>query len=331
MAKHIAEAVRFSPRRLGHVNLFVENLERSMQFYEGVCGIEEVAREPGIGAGFLSNGNTHHDVGLIQVSEGTAKRGRGGHLQIPADRGKRAGLNHLGWELENEVELVAAYRRAEAVALPLHRLADHQISHSVYLFDPDGHLHEFYADAMKDWRSFFRGEMDLITGEWTPDNPPASSEAKYDPNPEIQRVDAALVHSVRTSHAVFLTNDLTRLQAFYTGVAGLQVVFSSVDGRCVCLSGSSTRGGLDVALITSNDSPGLHHFAFEVGDTDELDAAEQALAGGSFRVERQVSNDLKDSVFLHDPDGLRVEFFVRLREDFAGIEAASVTDRPFFV
>ena len=122
MTQQIEAAVRFGPRRLGHVNLFVEDLERSLQFYEGVCGIEEVAREPGIGAGFLSNGNTHHDVGLIEVSEGTAVRGRGGHLQIPADRGKRAGLNHLGWELENEAELVAAYRRAQALALPVHRL-----------------------------------------------------------------------------------------------------------------------------------------------------------------------------------------------------------------
>ena len=331
MIEQMTETVRFGPRRLGHVNLFVENLERSMQFYEGVCGIEEVAREPGIGAGFLSNGNTHHDVGLIQISDGTAKRGRDGHLQIPAERGKRAGLNHLGWELENEVELVAAYRRAEALGLPLHRLADHQISHSVYLFDPDGHLHEFYADAMKDWRSFFKGEMDLITGEWTPDNPPASSEAKYDPNPEIQRVDPALVHSVRTSHAVFLTSDLTRLQRFYTGVAGLEVVFSSGDGGCVCLRGSSTRGGLDVAIITSDDGPGLHHFAFEVGDADELDAAEQALQDAGLLVERRVGNDVKDSVFLRDPDGLRVEFFLRHGHGFVGIDAAALADRPFFI
>ena len=164
-----------------------------------------------------------------------------------------------------------------------------------------------------------------------PDNPPASSEVKYDPNPEIQRVDAALVHSVRTSHAVFLTNDLIRLQAFYTSVAGLQVVFSSVDGRCVCLSGSSTRGGLDVALITSNESPGCTISPLRSVIRMSWMRQSRHWPVEVFQVERRVSNDLKDSVFLHDPDGLRVEFFVRHREDFAGIEAASVTDRPFFV
>ena len=331
MTQQTAAAVKFSPRRLGHVNLFVENLERSMQFYEGVCGIEEVAREPGIRAGFLSNGNTHHDVGLIQVSEGTAVRGRGGHLQIPAGRGKHAGLNHLGWELENEVELVEAYRRAEAVSLPMHRLADHQISHSVYLFDPDGHLHEFYADAMKDWRGFFQGEMDLITGEWTPDNPPASAEPKYNPNPEIRRVDAALVHSVRTSHAVFQTDDLGRLQRFYTDVAGLEVVYTSADECCVCLQGGSSGGGLDVALIESDGGACLHHFAFEVAGASELDTAESDLLGAGLQVERREDNQSKRSVFMLDPDGLRVEFFVRQAHGFAAVENASQHQRPYLV
>ena len=69
--------VRFRPRRLGHANLFVSDLDRSMRFYNAVCGLEEVRREPAIRIGFLSNGNTHHDVGLVQSS--TARRvGRGG-------------------------------------------------------------------------------------------------------------------------------------------------------------------------------------------------------------------------------------------------------------
>ena len=58
-------AVRFHPRRLGHANLFVSDLDRSMRFYSAVCGLEEVRREPAIRIGFLSNGNTHHDVGLV--------------------------------------------------------------------------------------------------------------------------------------------------------------------------------------------------------------------------------------------------------------------------
>ena len=61
------QGIKFRPRRLGHVNLTVSDLERSMAFYTRVLGIEEVRREPDIKAGFLSNGNTHHDVALVEV------------------------------------------------------------------------------------------------------------------------------------------------------------------------------------------------------------------------------------------------------------------------
>ncbi len=328
-----SEAVRFSPRRLGHVNLFVGDLDRSMRFYHEVCGIEEVAREPGIGAGFLSNGNTHHDIGLIQVTEGQILRGRGGHLQIPEGRGERAGLNHLGWELENEVQLVAAYRRAQASALPIHRLADHQISHSVYLFDPDGNLHEFYADAMKDWRGFFQGELDLLTGEWTPEDPPASPEPKYHANPEIRRVEDALVHSLRTTHAVLVAQDFQSMRDFLTDVAGLSIVYSAPDKHCLCLRGANSERRFDVALIaaTGRLEPGLHHFAFELIDASELDAAEQALVKAGLEIDTREDNSAKRSVFLRDPDGLRVEFFARRCCDFSALDAAPPERRPYLV
>ena len=142
----VKQNVRFSPRRLGHGNLFVGELERSAQFYNKVCGLQEVYREPPIHAAFLSSGTSHHDIALMQISE-NERVGRQGHIQVPRGRGEIAGLNHLAWEMENEALLVDAYDRAKTAGVHINRTADHQVSHSVYLFDPDGNLHEFYADA----------------------------------------------------------------------------------------------------------------------------------------------------------------------------------------
>ena len=72
----------------------------------------------------------------------------------------RPGLHHFGWELESEKQLVEAYERYLAAGLDVHRTTDHQISHSVYVFDPEGNLNEFYADAMHDWRSIFNPTRD---------------------------------------------------------------------------------------------------------------------------------------------------------------------------
>ena len=63
----MGDQVCFRPRRLGHANLYVSELERSMAFYNQVVGLEEVVREPAIHAGFLSNGNTHHDIGMVEI------------------------------------------------------------------------------------------------------------------------------------------------------------------------------------------------------------------------------------------------------------------------
>ena len=42
--------VDFGVRRLGHANVGVRNLDRSVAFFETVCGFEEVGIEVGTGA-----------------------------------------------------------------------------------------------------------------------------------------------------------------------------------------------------------------------------------------------------------------------------------------
>ena len=82
-------------------------------------GISRLRRRM-IEAGFLSNGNTHHDIGCIQASLAT-RTGRDGHVQVTGERGSRPGLNHFGLEMANEADLVAAYQRARQAGLALHR------------------------------------------------------------------------------------------------------------------------------------------------------------------------------------------------------------------
>lgn len=308
MGKTTADNVHFRPRRLGHANLFVSNLDRSMAFYNRVCGLEEVRREPGIAAGFLTNGNTHHDIGLMEIAQ-EARVGVGGHVQVAQSRMKGAGLNHLGWELDNERQLAEAYERAVTAGVKIHRTTDHQISHSIYIFDPEGNLNEFYADAMKDWRIVFNpGREDLISSHWDPVAQPPSEEPKHNPNPDLRRVDDAAFHSLRITHAVLVARDLDRLRTFYEGVGGLEPVYEAPGGAFVCLKGTSAR--YDLVLFPARDdlAPGLHHIAFEV-ESGPQDGAEAVLQGLGLKASLRVDNAGKNSVFVKDPDGLEIEFY----------------------
>ena len=165
----------FNPHRLGHVNLVVHELERSTRFYQSVCGLALEFSEVGLRGNFLGSGRTHHDVGMIERTT-EDRYGKDGHLQIPKSAADQVRLNHVAWEMDTEKDLVQAIGRARAHGVPLLRVSDHQITHSVYLKDPDGNVVEFYSDVIRDWRTVLHGEVDHITSVWTPDEASASVE-----------------------------------------------------------------------------------------------------------------------------------------------------------
>ena len=308
---HKADAAMFCPRRIGHANLFVGQLERSIQFYNRVCGFELVFREPHFTMGFLSNGNTHHDLGLVEVTD-QQLIGRGGHVQVRAGKGMNSGLNHFGWEMENERLLVEAYNRARQSNLDIVRTSDHQISHSVYVLDPDGNMHEFYADETKDWRELFDGSSGpAITSVWDPNAAPSHADPRYPVNHELRRVHDAQIHSVRFSHAVLMTRNHARMVEFFTNAAGLRTVHESADGAVVCFGSENSTYGFDIALF--RQEPGalntIHHYSFQVADDAEIDSAEAALADAGVEIEMQIDNARKRSLFIDDPDGMRCEFY----------------------
>ncbi len=303
-------AVRFAPRRLGHANVFVGDLERSMRFFNRVCGLEEVRREPEIGAGFLSNGNTHHDVGAMQ-SGGGVRVGRGGHVQIPEGRGQQAGLNHIGWEMDSEAALAAAWRRAVDAGIVPHRTVDHQLAHSVYLFDPDGNLHEFYADIIEDWRTVFNPEReDLVTGQWDPGAQPPSKRRYWAQQPSIRVVRDAVFNPRRMARAALVAKDFARLKAFFIDVAGLEPLGATPSADFVLLRGAATRDGWDLALFAPREglTPGLHHWVFEVSEERELIAAERRANASGTPIEMILDRPGKRSIFIRDADGMRYEF-----------------------
>jgi catechol 2,3-dioxygenase len=306
----------FSPRRLGHVNLICEQLERSTRFYNEVCGLALEFSETGLRGNFMGTGNTHHDVGMIERTR-EDRYGKDGHLQIPKAAAANVGLNHIAWEMENELELVRGYERAQAAGVALARVSDHQISHSIYLKDPDGNVVEFYADVIRDWRSVLHGEVDHITSVWKPDVATASTERLWDTAPALRRVPQAAHHPRRLSHVVLETEDLPRMTRFYEEVAGLQRVYG--DDAISLLRGAHAASRYHLALVHSPGKKGLHHFGFEVSDAKEL--------GLGARRE----GPLKTSVFIDDPDGFRVEFFLPKAEDYAAVARAQPSERAFLV
>lgn len=121
---------------LGHVVLKVRDLAVSVPFYRDVLGLHEVARYRG-NMVFFSLGTNHHDVALLEV---------GAYAATPD--AYSVGLYHVAFKVGDSLDALRAMRDHLAQhGVALLGQADHQVSQSLYIRDPDGIEIELYVDA----------------------------------------------------------------------------------------------------------------------------------------------------------------------------------------
>ena len=130
--------------KVGHVVLKVSNLDQALSFYVKVLGLHEVARRD-FGEGpmvFLSTGNSHHDLALVEVGKDAVPNGG-------------LGLHHVALKVGDSLATLAEVRKyLDANAVTVHMVLDHRVSQGIYVTDPDGNLLELYVDADPAiWRS----------------------------------------------------------------------------------------------------------------------------------------------------------------------------------
>lgn len=128
---------------LGHIVFYVRDLEASLRFYRDALGLGLTGLPFNGRAAMLTGGRTHHELLLIQMGDAP------GPLT-----GRRLGLYHVGWKVgEHLDDLRRARDRVIAHGFEVEGMADHTVSKSLYLRDPDGNEVEVYVDSAEiDWR-----------------------------------------------------------------------------------------------------------------------------------------------------------------------------------
>ncbi len=140
-------------QELGHIVLYVRDVERSAAFYRDVLGWRQILpdQDGGNPVGFPAaafsapSGRTHHELLLIEVGDQAA----------PVPHGPRIGMYHFGLKIGDcDDDLREALGQLEAAGTTVVGASDHTVTHSLYINDPDGNEIELYVDVPGvDWRT----------------------------------------------------------------------------------------------------------------------------------------------------------------------------------
>ena len=143
---------------LAHIVLNVSDIDASLAFYSKVIGLEVVTRDEKLKIAFMSLGEQHHDLALVQ---------RGGSDQADPNQ---PGLVHFAWRVDDFPTLQAAHDELTEAGIKMEPI-QHNITNSLYIKDPDGHLVELFCDRWGDGLNVLRTQgplrksLDIKSGE----------------------------------------------------------------------------------------------------------------------------------------------------------------------
>lgn len=288
--------------KIGHVSLNVSNLSRSLDFYESVLGFKRIDR-PSRGKALLSVGdnNSSYLLELLQVNTTDANSDNLSRMNRSI---RRAGLYHFAILLPERRFLADILQNLSDKRDQIHLdgLADHLVSESIYLRDPDFNGVEIYRDRPRsEWRwkdtQVEMATLPLNTIDLLRD----ATEKGWKEMPDKTIIGHIHLH----------VSDIAKAIKFYYEILGLQLTaavptasFFAADGYHHHIA-TNTWLGTGIAPASS-ESIGLNHFSIELSSKEEL-----ARLINLFSRRRNMvvlRGGLQDrSVFVRDMDGIKIQ------------------------
>jgi catechol 2,3-dioxygenase len=209
----VAESKLDPATHIGAVELTVPDLDRSVDFYSRVIGLEPLGREDGfarVGAGGDPLVVLHGDP------------------DAPPRPDRSTGLFHVAILLPDRVELGRALLRLAANRWQLTGVADHLVSEALYLNDPDGIGIELYRDRAREEWTDDAGNIRMATLPLDLDS--IAAEARGETGERV-------ADATRVGHVHLNVADLAASEGFYAGDLGFDVTVRNYPGALFVSAG----------------------------------------------------------------------------------------------
>ena len=273
-----------TPMRVGMVTLRVRDLDKVTDYYRDAIGLTVMTRTA-TGARLGAGGVPLLD---LERREGAAREAR-----------NAAGLYHTAFLMPTRKDLARWLVHAAANRIPLTGFADHLVSESVYLDDPEGNGIEVYADRAPELWQWNADTVTMATDPLDIDGLLALTDTRTTSY-------ARAPDGLRIGHMHLRVGDLEQADRFYRGVIG----FEPTRKRTGAAFLSSGRYHHHLALNVWQSSgagprddaaTGLAWFSLEIAAPEILATQEQRLRqAGSPAVA------IADGIETADPWGTKV-------------------------
>ena len=273
-----------TPMRVGMVTMRVRQLDPVADFYRDVLGLtvmERTATGALLGAGGVK-------LLALEVQPQAATESR-----------KAAGLYHTAFLMPTRKDLARWLVHAAIHRVPLSGFADHLVSESVYLDDPEGNGIEVYADRDPSLWQWNAGPVTMATDQLDIDDLVSLTDTRVSDY-------AGAPEGLRIGHVHLRVGDIAQAEGFYRGTIGFDPTRQR-NGAAFLSSGHYHHHlGLNVwqsagAGRRDDAATGLAWFSLEIEKADLFAAQEQRLRQAGVQIV-PVANGLE----AVDPWGTRV-------------------------
>jgi catechol 2,3-dioxygenase len=272
-----------TPMRIGMVTLRVRDLDKVADYYRDAIGLTVMTRAA-TGARLGAGG-----VPLLDLErQGAARESR-----------NAAGLYHTAFLMPTRKDLARWLVHAAANRIPLSGFADHLVSESVYLDDPEGNGIEVYADRAPELWQWNAGTVTMATDPLDIDGLLALTDTR-------STSYAKAPDGLRTGHMHLRVGDLEQADRFYGGAIGLDPTRKRTGAAFLSSGRYHHHLGLNVwqsqgAGQRDDSATGLAWFSLEIAGPDILQAQEQRLKQAGAPVVA-----IADGIETTDPWGTKV-------------------------
>jgi catechol 2,3-dioxygenase len=265
---------------IGGVHLTIVDLARSVRFYQAHLGFtvhRQDDRTAWLGAGGPDLVILHRDDHAPRV-QGTT------------------GLYHVAILVPSRADLARSLRHLSATRTVLQGAADHGVSESLYLADPDGNGIEIYRDRPREEWPHTRGQLRMTTDPLDFDGLLAEPAPPHD--------GGVLPGGTTIGHVHLRVASLEASERFYVGVLGFELT-QRFGRRAIFVAAGGYHHHLGLNIWESAGAPpppvgaiGLDHFEVQLADAAAVEEAVARVRAAGIPAER-----VDGGLFLRDPAG----------------------------